>query len=70
MTDTVGNHMTVATLITADIAKTAVHVHPAKDVTGPILETPTGAKIDMPFAIASFFAREAKQDSLLGKTAF
>jgi hypothetical protein len=70
MTDSISNHMTIATLITADMTKASVHVHPVKDAACPILETSTGVKIDMPFAITSFLARESKQENLLGKTAF
>lgn len=69
-TDSVSNHMTIATLIAADMTEASIHVHPAKDVTAPVLETPSGAKIDMPFAIASFFARESGKSNLLGKTPF
>ena len=69
-TDSISNHMTIATLIAVDMTEASIHVHPAKDFTAPVLETLSGAKIDMPFAIVSFFARESGNTNLLGKTPF
>jgi elongation factor 1-gamma len=42
----------------------------SKGTQDPVIETPSGKKIGQAFAISSLLAREAKHESLLGKTPF
>lgn len=71
VTDCLSNHMTVASLIAADITKSQVETSvDTKAQNTPMLETPQGVKVTEAFAIASFLARESHQDKLLGKSIF
>jgi len=74
ITDSMSNHMTMATLIAADLTKTPVTVQVSQDKNDhgyPQLVLGNGTKLHYAYAIGSFLASESSSThNLLGKTPF